>query len=120
MGMSEKKENTSEALREAIAKQQPRFFRASRGAAKGRTGKEDTEKFAENLMVLQECALLLGEKLDMNAVAYAVCYDNDETSGFCYDQNSDPHSPDVAGAIVNKRMPMREFVASVREFINNQ
>ncbi len=116
--MSETTDEKKTALKEAIAQQKPRFFRAGGGVARGKTGREDTEKFAANLMALQECALLLGEKLDMNAVAYSVCYDNDETIGFCYDQNSNPHSPDVVGAIVNRRMPMREFLASVRDHIN--
>lgn len=116
--MSQTGENTNEALREALEKQQMRFFRASRGAAKGKTGTEDTSRFGENLMVLQECALLLGEKLEMNAVAYAMCYDNEETTGFSFDPNSHPHNPEVVGAIVNKRMPMREFVASLRDYIN--
>jgi len=115
--MSDQTEN-SEALEEAMAKQRPRFFRAGSGVARGKTGREDTEKFAANLMSLQECALLLGERLEMNAVAYAVSYDHDETMGFCFDQNSDPHNPDVVGAIVNRRMPMREFLASVRDHIN--
>lgn len=116
--MSETTEERSNALKEAMEQRKPRFFRAGGGVALGKTGREDTEKFASNLMALQECALLLGEKLDMNAVAYSVSYDNDETIGFCYDQNSNPHSPDVVGGIVNRRMPMGEFLASVRDHIN--
>ncbi len=108
-----------EAYQQAIEQKQPRFFRASGGAARGRTGTEDTQRFAENLMVLQECALLLGEKMDMSAVSHAVCYEDEETAGFCYDQNSDPHDPRVVGAIVNKRMPMRQMVKSMRDFINS-
>ncbi len=116
--MSQSSDQTNDALREALENQQLRYFRASRGAAKGKTGTDDTAKFAENLMVLQECALLLGEKLEMNAVAYAMCYDNDETTGFSFDPNSHPHNPEVVGAIVNKRMPMRQFVSSLRDYIN--
>ncbi|MBL9158431.1 MAG: hypothetical protein JNJ70_13220 [Verrucomicrobiales bacterium] len=109
----------NEALAEALKSRQPRFFRASRGSAKGRTGPEDTGRFAENLMILQECALLVGEKLGMSAVAHAVYYEGDETGGFSFDPNSNPQNPDVAGAIVNRRMPMRDFLQSVRDFINS-
>ena len=108
----------SEALAEALRSKQPRFFRASRGAATGRTGPEDTGRFADNLMVLQECALLVGEKLEMSAVAHAILYEGEETAGFCFDPNSNPQAPDVAGAIVNRRMPMRDFIQSMRDFIN--
>lgn len=112
-------EKVNEALHAALAGRSPRFFRASRGSAKGRTGPEDTGRFADNLMVLQECALLLGEKLDMSAVSHAVYYEGDETAGFCFDPNSSSQNPDVAGAIVNRRMPMNEFISSVREYINS-
>lgn len=108
----------NESLAEALKGKRPRFFRASRGAAKGRTGPEDTARFAENLMILQECALLVGERLEMSAVAHAVFYEGEETGGFCFDPNSNPQNPDVAGAIVNRRMPVRDFVQSIREFIN--
>ncbi len=108
----------NEALAEALRAKKPRFFWASRGSAKGRTGPEDTARFAENLMVLQECALLVGERLEMSAVAHAVFYEGDETAGFCFDPNSNPQNPDVAGAIVNRRMPVRDFVQSIRDFIN--
>lgn len=109
----------NETLAEALRARRPRFFRASRGAAKGKTGPEDTARFAENLMVLQECALLVGEKLGMSAVAHAVLYEGEETAGFCFDPNTNPQSPDVAGAIVNRRMPIRDFLLSVREFIQS-
>lgn len=111
-------EPENEMLNEALKNQEIRFFRASRGAAKGKTGPQDTAKFAENLMVLQECAILLGEKLGMHAVASATCYEGGETVGFCFDPNSNPQNPEVAGGIVNRRMPLREFVGSVREYIN--
>ena len=109
----------NEALAEALRVRQPRFFRASRGSAKGRTGQEDTSRFADNLMILQECALLVGEKLEMSSVAHAVYYEGEETGGFSFDPNSDPQNPDVVGAIVNLRMPMREFLQSMREFVNS-
>ena len=108
----------NELLRESLENQRIRFFRASGGEAKGRTGPEDTARFAENLMVLQECAILLGEKLGMHAVASASCHEGDETYGFCFDPNSSPNNPQVAGGIVNRRMPFREFVGSIRNFIN--
>ena len=95
----------------------PRFFRASGGSAHGRTGYQDTERFADALMVLQECALLIGEKMEMNAVSYAYMYDGEDTKGFRFDQNSDPASPEVVGAIQNSRVSMREFTESINEFM---
>ncbi len=109
----------NEALAEALQTRRPRFFRASRGAAKGKTGPEDTARFADHLMVLQECALLVGEKLEMRAVSYAALHEEDETAGFCFDPDSNPQNPDVAGAIVNRRMPMREFIQSMRDSIRS-
>ena len=109
----------NETLQQALENQTPRFFRASRGSAKGKTGTEDTAQFAENLLMLQECAVLLGEKLNMNAVAGAVCYEGEETFGFCFDQNSNPQQPEVAGAMVNKRIPMAEFSEAIRDYINS-
>ncbi len=109
----------NDTLAEALRLRRPRFFRAARGAAKGKTGPEDTARFAENLMVLQECALLVGERLGMSAVAHAVLCEGDETAGFCFDPNTNSQNPDVAGAIVNRRMPMREFLQSVRDFIQS-
>ena len=66
-------------------------------------------------MVLQECAILLGERLGMHAVASASCHEGDETYGFCFDPNSNPSNPEVAGGIVNRRMPFREFVGSLNK-----
>lgn len=116
--MGEGVNSDNELLEEALKEGRIRFFRASRGAAKGKTGPDDTARFAENLMVLQECAVLLGEKLGMHAVASATCYENGETMGFCFDQNSNPQNPEVAGGIVNRRMSLREFANSIREYIN--
>lgn len=107
----------NEALQAALASRSLRFFRAGRGSAKGRTGPEDTGRFAENLMVLQECALLLGEKLEMSAVSHAIYYEGEETAGFCFDPNSNSQDPDVAGGMVNCRMPMKEFMGAVRDYI---
>jgi hypothetical protein len=55
----------------------------------------------------------------MSSVAHAVYYEGEETGGFSFDPNSDPQNPDVVGAIVNLRMPMREFLQSMREFVNS-
>ena len=107
------------ALEVALQANEMRYFRDSRGAAKGSTGPSDTGRFADNLMILQECALLLGEKLQMNAVAHAVFYEGEETGGFCFDPNSNSQNPDVAGGIINQRIPMSDFLHSIREFINS-
>lgn len=116
--MDEEPQIDNAVLRKSLENQQIRFFRASGGEAKGKSGPEDTARFAENLMVLQECAILLGERLGMHAVASASCHEGDETYGFCFDPNSNPSNPEVAGGIVNRRMPFREFVGSIRDFIN--
>ncbi len=113
-------DTSNEQLNEALENQSLRYFRASRGAAKGKTGPEDTSRFADSLMVLQECAILLGEQLDMNSVSSAISYEGDETVGFCFDPNSSSQNPVVAGGIVNRRMPLKEFVSSIREYIDSQ
>ena len=105
------------ALEEALQAKNPRYFRASGGSAHGRTGYQDTERFAEALMVLQECSLLVGEKMEMNAVSYAYMYDGEETVGFRFDQSSDPKSPVVVGAIQNSRVSMREFTDGLNNFM---
>ncbi|MDF1811806.1 MAG: hypothetical protein P1V20_06315 [Verrucomicrobiales bacterium] len=110
-------ENIEAELQTALLNKIPRYFRASGGSAHGKTGVQDTEKFAELLMVLQECALLVGERLEMNAVSYAYMYDGDETSGFRFDQSSDPANPQVVGAIQNRRVSMREFTVGLNEYM---
>ena len=115
--MNQENDPAQVALEEALQNKNPRFFRASGGSAHGRTGYQDTERFAEALMVLQECSLLVGEKLEMNAVSYAYMYDGEETVGFRFDQSSDPSSPEVVGAIQNSRVSMREFTQSMNNFM---
>lgn len=105
----------NEALAEALRTRQPRIFRASRGAATGVTGHEDTARFAENLMVLQECAHLLGEALALHDVKSAVLYEGKEMAGFCFDPASNPQDPDAVGAMVNRRVAVREFLQSLQE-----
>ena len=116
--MAESENQENEVLKEALENGRIRLFRAGRGTASGKSGNGDTAVFAENLMTLQECAILLGEQLGMHAVASATLYEKGETVGFCFDQNSNPHDPQVAGGIVNRRMPFREFNRSVRDFID--
>ncbi|MCB1079793.1 MAG: hypothetical protein KDM64_18390, partial [Verrucomicrobiae bacterium] len=77
-------------LADALAMQRPRFFRVAGGAARGRTGRKDTERFADELVTLQECAQILGERLEMNAIAFGIVYDRDDTVAFRYDPSSDP------------------------------
>jgi len=101
-------------LAAALREGRPRFFRAGSGSARGASGPQDTENFAENLMALQECSILLGEKLNMDSVTYAYSYDGDETVGFCFDPHSPGDAPEVAGGIVNRRVPMVEFGESIR------
>lgn len=117
--MSEETEPATEALKQALQNNTPRFFRATSENAHGSTGVDDTTKFAESLMVLQECALLLGEKLEMQAITYAYMYDGEETIGFKFDQQTNPGNPEVAGAIQNKRTAMVNFSSSIDGFIEN-
>lgn len=107
-------------MKKALEKGRLRYFRASRGTARGKSGREDTEVFADNLMVLQECALLIGECLEMNAVAHAIVYDGETACAFQFDQNSNPKNPELVGALVNRRIPMREMLAGLREYINSK
>ena len=69
-------------------------------------------------MVLEECALLVGERLEMKAVSYAYMYEGSDTVGFRFDQNTNPSDPHVVGAIQNRRVSMREFTESLNEFID--
>ena len=110
----------NQVLRDALEQGRPRYFRASRGAARGKSGREDTEEFADNLMILQECALLVGERLEMNAVAHAIVYDGDSSCAFQFDQNSNPKNPELVGALVNRRVPMREILNGLRDYIDQK
>lgn len=105
-------------LADSLEKRKPRFFRAAGGSARGRSGREDTERFAEELMTLQECAQIIGERLEMNAIAFGAFYDNSDTSAFRYDPGSDPRTPELVGALVNRRMPMRELLNQLNDFMN--
>lgn len=116
--MAEGDESTNEVLAEALKHGKIRFFKAGRGSASGKSGREDTSRFAGNLMTLQECAILLGEQLGMHAVSSVTLYEKGETIGFCFDRNSNPQDPHVAGGIVNRRIPFREFNRSIRNFID--
>ncbi|NNE91104.1 MAG: hypothetical protein HKN23_05610 [Verrucomicrobiales bacterium] len=107
-------------LRDSLAEGRPRYFRASGGAARGKSGREDTEKFADDLMILQECALLVGERLEMNAVSHAIIYDGGNACAFQFDQNSNPANPELVGALVNRRIPMRELLNGLKEYINQR
>lgn len=118
--MSEESDFAERTYQEAIQNRTPRYFRASGGNAHGRSGVKDTEKFAESLMLLQECALLVGERLEMNAVSYAYMYDGGDTAGFKFDQNSDPSDPQVVGALQNRRASMREFSDGMDEYLTQE
>lgn len=108
----------NEMLRDALERRIPRFFRAAAGSARGRTGREDTEKFAEDLMTLQECSQIVGERLEMQAISYALFYEGDSAFGYRFDPNSHPSRPELVGIMVNRRLPMREMLAAMNEFLN--
>jgi hypothetical protein len=106
------------ALEAALAHGWPRYFRAADGAAMGKTGVEDTERFGDDLMAYQECAQMIGQKLEMNSISYGVVYDRDDTVCFRFNPNSDPMNPELVGSIVSRRMPMREMLNAVNEYMN--
>lgn len=108
------------ALEAALTNGWPRYFRAADGAARGKTGEADTERFADELMAYQECAQLIGEKLEMNAISYGLVYDHDDTICFRFDPNSNPMNPELVGAIVNRRTPMRDLLGGVNEFMSEK
>ncbi len=117
--MSQDNEAALQSLEEALANRTPRYFRAGGGNAHGHSGYADTERFAEILMVMQECALLVGEKLEMSSVAYAYMYDGEETIGFRFDPNTNPNDPQVVGAIQNRRASMRDFTQGLLEYMES-
>lgn len=108
------------ALAEALEKKRPRFFRAAGGNARGKTGRDDTERFADELMLLQECSQLVGERLEMSAISYAIIYDNEETLAYSFDKNGDPEAPQIVGSLANRRVPMRELLESLRDFSTSE
>lgn len=108
----------SAILRDALERKAPRFFRAASGSARGRTGKADTEKFAEDLMTLQECSQIVGERLEMQAISYALFYEGDSAFGYRFDPSSHPSRPELVGVMVNRRLPMREMLAAMNDFLN--
>jgi hypothetical protein len=110
--------DTHPVLAEALQRQKPRYFRVGGGAARGKTGRVDTERFADELVTLRECAQIIGDRLEMSAISYAVIYDGPETLGFRFDPNSDPRKPELVGALVNRRMPMRDLLSGLNDFMN--
>lgn len=106
------------ALEVALAHRWPRYFRAADGSAMGKTGEADTARFGGDLMAYQECAQMIGERLEMNAISYGVVYDGEDTFCFRFDPNSDPMNPELVGSLVNRRMPMREMLGVVNEYMN--
>lgn len=116
----QKAAESNPVLTEALEQGRPRYFRASAGAARGKSGRADTEEFANQLMTLQECALVLGERLEMHAVSHSIIYDGDQACAFQFDQNSNPQNPELVGALVNRRVPMRELLDGLKEYINQR
>ena len=108
------------ALAEALEKKRPRFFRAAGGSARGRTGRIDTERFADELMLLQECSQLIGERLKMSSISYAIVYDGEETHSYLFDKHSPPENPQIVGAMANRRVPMRELLTSLQDFSTSE
>jgi len=99
----------------ALTTQQVRYFRVGDGAALGRTGAEDLEAFSENLSLLQDCSIRMGNLLEMEAVSHCVVYEKDSTIAYRYDPDSNPRKPMVVGAMVNRHLPIRKLLADLAE-----
>ena len=104
-----------ELLDLALETGQPRYFRVGNGDAMGRTGGGDLEAFTENLSLLQDCSIRMGNLLEMDAVSHCVVYEKDSTIAYRYDSESDPHKPIVAGAMVNRQVPIRNLLADLAD-----
>lgn len=108
------------ALQQALEKRAPRYFTVAAGAVRGQTGREDTSRFAEDFQVLQECAEKIGENLGMSAIGYGACYDGNEAAAFRFDPKSNPAAPRLVGTLVNRRMPMREMLQGLDQYLKAQ
>ena len=104
-------------LQQALEKRAPRYFAWAEGVARGQTGRQDTTRFAEEFVILQEGAEKIGENLGMNSIGYGACYDGNEAAAFRFDPKSDPGSPRLVGALVNRRMPMRELLQGLDQYL---
>lgn len=97
-------------LMQALERKEPRYFLVADGSVKGHTGRRDTARFADELVALQDCAQKIGERLGMSAIGYGIVYDGNDASAFRYDPRSKPENPVLVGALVNRRIPMRELL----------
>ena len=104
-----------ERLNFALQTQQPRYFRVGNGDAEGRTGAGDLEAFTENLSLLQNCSIRMGNLLEMDAVSHCVVYEKDSTIAYRYDSDSNPRQPVVVGAMVNRQVPIRQLLADLAD-----
>lgn len=102
-------------LDDLLKRREPRFFRAGKGKARGRTGTTDIEAFVDNLSLLQDCSVRMGNQLEMDTVSHCVVYEKDATTAYRYDADSNPRQPMVVGALVNRQMPVREILRQLGE-----
>ena len=108
-------EHAEARLEHLLERHQPRYFRAGQGKARGHTGAADLEAFVDSLELLQDCAVRIGKQLEMDTVSRCVVYEKDATTGYGYEPDSNPRYPVVVGAMVSRRVPIRELLAGMSE-----
>lgn len=104
---------SAEFLREALENGVPRFFCVSAQGIRGRTGQADAEAIGRDLGMMKEGSEVIGEELGMETIGYVVLYDGDSAVAYRYDSDSNPRNPRLIGAMVNRRMPMRELLKAM-------
>ncbi len=107
--------NEDELLDLALTTQGARYFRVGNGGSRGCTGAGDLEAFSENLGLLQDCSIRMGNLLEMEAVSHCVVYEKDSTIAYRYDSDSNPRNPMVVGAMVNRQVPIRKLLTDLAE-----
>ncbi len=103
-------ESSVTVLNEALANETPRLFGVSAHGIRGRTGPEEEAAIARDLNAMKEGSEAIGEELGMETIGYVVMYDGDSAIAYRYDSSSNPRDPHLIGAMVNRRMPMRQLL----------
>ena len=69
----------------------------------------------ENLALLQECGVRMGEQLKMDTVSHCAIYEEKSTVAYRYDSESNPRDPMIVGAMVNRQMTMRDLLSQLAD-----
>ncbi|MFK5923101.1 MAG: hypothetical protein QM496_13050 [Verrucomicrobiota bacterium] len=100
----------SAVLKTALENETPRLFGVSAHGIRGRTGPEEEAAIGRDLNAMKEGSEAIGEELGMETIGYVVMYDGYTAIAYRYDSSSSPRDPHLIGAMVNRRMPMRELL----------